>query len=91
MAGACFLALPAWGEDLAPQEVVTFRSAKAAGMLREGENGYLEPGPGLDAGGRSLMERVNALRRERYVELSRREGVPLEAVEGAAAARLRRP
>lgn len=88
LALALLLATPAWGEDLSGAEVETYKTAKAAGKLREGGRGYLETGAGADGELRALMERVNALRRERYADLARRQGVPIEAVEATAAARL---
>lgn len=89
--GLLFLALPAWGGELSPEDVAAFKSAKAAGTLREGGRGYLEAGAGSAPEQRALMERVNTLRRERYQELAQRQGVPLEAVENTAASRLTTP
>ncbi|MBF0447977.1 MAG: DUF1318 domain-containing protein [Magnetococcales bacterium] len=75
------------GGSLSPSQVSTYKQAKSQGKLIEAGNGYLTIGPG---GGSlsDLMNQVNMLRKEKYQQIAKQNGVPLQAVEASAGQKL---
>lgn len=73
----------------APVLAADLDGAKAAGQVGERVDGYLglvdESAP---ADVKSLVERVNAGRREKYGEIAAKRGVPVESVAAQAGAKL---
>lgn len=70
-----------------PALALTLDEARAAGRVGEMPTGYLgvvDDDPAV----RTLVDSVNAQRRDRYKEIAEREDAPLAAVEQLAGARL---
>jgi uncharacterized protein YdbL (DUF1318 family) len=77
--GVALISLPALAIDL--------DSAKAQGLVRETATGYLavvKPSPEVN----SLVNRINAGRKEEYRKIAEKRGTPLSAVEQLAGQKL---
>jgi len=80
--GLCvaLVASPALGDAL--------DDAKAAGKLGEGPDGFLHVVDQKSTELIALADDINTKRREKYLEIAKNQGVPLDAVAAAAGSKL---
>jgi len=75
-AGLLLIALPAWSLDL--------QTAKDQGLVGETPGGYLESVKSPTAEIKSLVDEINAKRKQKYQEIATRNNTSLQAVEKLA-------